>query len=75
VIAEGRKAALRWVATGTHQGDGLGIPPTGKTMRINGMSFILVKGGKIVEGWDTYDQHGMLQQLGLTSPPAGSRAL
>jgi steroid delta-isomerase-like uncharacterized protein len=75
VIAEGRKVAIRWVATGTHQGAGLGIPPTGRPMRINGMSFIVVKGGKIVEGWDSYDQHGMLQQLGLASPPAGSRAL
>lgn len=75
VIVEGRKAAIRWVASGTHQGAGLGIPPTGKSMRITGMSIIVVKGGRIVEGWDSYDQHGMLQQLGLISPPAGSRAL
>ena len=75
VIVEGRKMAVRWVATGTHQGDTLGFPATGKPMRITGMSIVYVKGGKIVEGWDSYDQHGMLQQLGLTAAPVGSRAL
>ena len=75
VIVEGRKMAIRWSATGTHQGDSLGFPATSKPMRITGMSIVYVKGGKIVEGWDSYDQHGMLQQLGLTSAPVGSRAL
>jgi steroid delta-isomerase-like uncharacterized protein len=75
VIVEGRKMAVRWVATGTHQGDTLGFPATGREMRITGISIVYVKGGKIVEGWDSYDQHGMLQQLGLSSPPVGSRAL
>lgn len=75
VIVEGRKMAVRWAASGTHQGDTLGFPATGKPMRILGMSIVYVKGGKIVEGWDSYDQHGLLQQLGLTSAPMGSRAL
>jgi steroid delta-isomerase-like uncharacterized protein len=75
VIAEGRKVVVRWTATGTHQGDGLGFAATGKPMRINGMSFIVVKGGMVAEGWDAYDQHGMLQQLGVAALPAGSRAL
>ena len=40
-----------------------------------GMSFVTIKRGLIVEGWDSYDQHGMLQQLGMTAAPVGSRAL
>jgi steroid delta-isomerase-like uncharacterized protein len=75
VVAEGGKAAVRWVATGTHQGGTLGFPATGKTIRMQGMSFVKIKGGRIVEGWDSYDQHGMLQQLGITTAPVGSRAL
>ena len=75
VIADARKAAVRWIATGTHRGDGLGFPATGESMRIQGMTFLTLKGGLIVEGWDSYDQHGMLQQLGMTAAPAGSRAL
>jgi steroid delta-isomerase-like uncharacterized protein len=75
VIVDGRKVVVRWVASGIHQGDGLGFPATGRPMRIIGMSIVYVKGGQIVEGWDSYDQHGMLQQLGLSSPPVGSRAL
>jgi hypothetical protein len=44
-------------------------------MRMQGMTIVIVKGGQVVEGWDSYDQHGMLQQLGLTAAPVGSRAL
>ena len=75
VIAEGRKAAVRWVAAGTHRGDTFGFPATGRPMRIQGMTFVVLKGGQVVEGWDSYDQHGMLRQLGITGQPAGSRAL
>jgi steroid delta-isomerase-like uncharacterized protein len=75
VIAEGSKVAVRWTASGTHQGGSLGFAATGKPMRINGMTFVVMKGGKVVEGWDAYDQHGMLQQLGLGAAPPGSRAL
>ena len=75
VIAEGSKVAVRWVAAGTHRGDGLGFAATTRPMRIQGMSFVTIKRGQIVEGWDSYDQHGMLQQLGMTAAPVGSRAL
>lgn len=75
VVAEGNKAAIRWVAAGTHRGDGLGFPATHRPMRMQGMTFCTIKRRLIVEGWDSYDQHGMLQQLGMTAAPVGSRAL
>jgi steroid delta-isomerase-like uncharacterized protein len=73
VIAEGRKVAMRWTATGTHRGNGLGFDATQKPMRMTGMTFVIVRNGMIVEGWDNYDSLSMLQQLGVMATPAGAR--
>jgi steroid delta-isomerase-like uncharacterized protein len=69
VITEGDKVAVRWSATGTHRGDTLGFPATGKRVQMTGMAFLKVKGGQFVEGWNTFDQLGMLQQLGVAPRP------
>jgi len=59
----------RWTATLTHSGTFLGIPSTGKRVRVNGMSVQRFVGGKIVEGWDNWDQLSLLVQLGAVLPP------
>ena len=71
MIAEGDIVAARWRAKGTHRGDGLGMAASGKAAEFNGMGFVRVTGGKIVEGWNLFDQLGMLQQLGIVNLPAG----
>jgi steroid delta-isomerase-like uncharacterized protein len=63
------KVAVRWSATMTHGGDGLGVPATGKKVRITGMSIARFADGKIVEGWDNWDRLAMLEQIGAYSPP------
>jgi steroid delta-isomerase-like uncharacterized protein len=63
------KVAVRWSATMTHRGDGLGVPATGKKVRITGMSIARIVGGKIVEGWDNWDRLAMLEQIGAYTPP------
>jgi steroid delta-isomerase-like uncharacterized protein len=73
VVAEGRKVAVRWTATGTHRGNGLGFSATQKPMRMAGMTFVVVRNGKIVEGWDSYDSFSMFQQLGVASLPVMNR--
>ncbi len=60
----GDKVVLRWTATMTHRGEYLGMPATGKTVRITGMSMVRIAGNQIVEGWDNWDQVAMLKQLG-----------
>jgi steroid delta-isomerase-like uncharacterized protein len=72
-IAEGNVVAARWSCTGTHQGDGLGFPATGRKMHVTGMVFLRVEGGQFVEGWNCFDQLGMLQQLGVVTPPPPAR--
>jgi steroid delta-isomerase-like uncharacterized protein len=70
IVAEGDVVAARWRAKGTHRGDGLGMAASGKAAEFNGMGFARVEGGKIAEGWNLFDQLGMLQQLGIATVPA-----
>ena len=59
----------RWTATGTHTGELPGIPPTGKPIRIGGITIYRFRGGKIVEAWEQLDMLGMWQQLGVVALP------
>jgi len=70
MIAEGDLVAAPWTATGTHQGDLMGIAPTGKSIAVTGIGIDRVSGGKIAESWANYDALGMLAQLGAMPAPA-----
>lgn len=69
IITQGDMVAARWSGTGTHQGNGLGFPATGKQVQLRGMVFARVENGKLAEGWNNFDELGMLQQLGIVNPP------
>jgi steroid delta-isomerase-like uncharacterized protein len=68
-IAEGDKVVKRWVFRGTHKGEYAGIPPTGKTVTLRGMTLYRLAGGKIKEMYWNYDVFGLLQQLGAIPAP------
>ena len=70
VVTENDKVAARWSGTGTHRGNGLGFPATNKVAHFTGMFFLLVENGKFIEGWNNFDQLGMLQQLGVVNLPS-----
>jgi len=55
----------RWTMTGTHEGEFLGIAPTGKRICITGMSIHRIFDGKIVQEWHEWDSLGLMQQLGV----------
>jgi steroid delta-isomerase-like uncharacterized protein len=63
IFGEGDKVAARWVASGTHRGEGFG-PPSQKMIEVSGASIVQFKDGKIVAGWDNWDRLGMLEQIG-----------
>ena len=67
IVAEGDTVAARWSGTGTHRGDGLGVAATGNRVHFSGMTFVRIEQGKMVEGWNNFDQLGMLQQLGAVN--------
>jgi predicted ester cyclase len=63
------KVVVRWLGVMTHSGDPLGIPATGKPVRITGISIARILNGQIVEGWNNWDQLGMSEQLGVYKRP------
>jgi len=64
-IAEEDRVATRKTLRGTHQGEFLGVPPTGKELVIDVIDILQLKDGRITDHWNLVDQHGLLQQLGL----------
>jgi predicted ester cyclase len=72
IIEEGDKVVHRYVLRGTHQGEFMGIPPTGNRIEVHGIDELRVAGGKIVERWGQVDQLGLMQQLGVVPPPGQS---
>lgn len=65
LIAEGDKVAVRASMRGTHKGEFMSIPPTGKQATWTEIHLCRFADGKVVEHWANGDQLGMLQQLGV----------
>jgi steroid delta-isomerase-like uncharacterized protein len=69
-IGEGEIVVTRWTATGTHEGELMGIAATGKQATTAGVNINRISGGKLVQGWGIFDQLGLLQQIGAVAVPA-----
>lgn len=63
VVGEGDRAAVRWRASGTHAGAGFGFPATNQPVEVRGTTWLVVREGRIVEGWDTWNLGGLLESL------------
>lgn len=68
-FAEGETVVTRWTATGTNEGELMGMPATGKQATTAGININRISGGKLVEGWGLFDQLGLLQQIGAVPMP------
>jgi len=64
-IAEGDRVVARYTVTGTHQGEFMGVPATGKKVSFSWITIYRIADGKIAEEWLLFDQLGLLQQLGV----------
>jgi steroid delta-isomerase-like uncharacterized protein len=69
VIAEGELVAARVTYTGTHQGEFVGIPATGKQTMVNGVDLFRMQDGKQAEHWGGPDMLSFLMQLGVMPGP------
>lgn len=69
ILAEDDLVAMRYTATGTHEGEFNGIKPTGKEFAVSEMKMYRVTDGKIAEVRAAADQLGLLTQLGIVEPP------
>jgi predicted ester cyclase len=64
VIVSGDRAVLRWSATGTHEGNQLGVPPTHRQVRMTGIDILRLEGERIAERWGEANALEMMRQIG-----------
>jgi steroid delta-isomerase-like uncharacterized protein len=64
LVAEGDKVVYRGTIRGTHRGELMGVPPTGKRIEIGEIQIQRLAGGKLAEHWGQLDWLALLQQLG-----------
>lgn len=64
LVGEGDVVVARLTGTGTHEGEFLGVPPTGETIEATAMEMYRFEDGLIVEAWLNVDTLGLLSQLG-----------
>ncbi|RAJ17526.1 hypothetical protein LX77_03869 [Gelidibacter algens] len=69
VFGQGSKIVKHWMFKGTHTGDFFGIPATGKSVALQGVTLVKMKNGKIAQEQDFFDNAAVMQQLGLNSNP------
>jgi steroid delta-isomerase-like uncharacterized protein len=69
LLAAEDMVSLHYTVRGTHEGELMGIAPTGNEVEFMGMTLLRFEGGKAVEDWGIYDALGMMQQLGVVSVP------
>ena len=62
-VADGEWVASRWTARMVHRGDQLGVAATGRPVVVEGMSFGRFRNGQMVEGWNSWDQMGLMSQI------------
>ena len=71
LVADDDNVAIAYTITGTHQGDFLGVPATGRQIKTRGMQIARFHNSQIVERWGSSDQLGILQQIGVDLIAAG----
>lgn len=64
MVATGDKVWAYITITGTHKGEFMGMPATGKQINVNGFDLVRFEGGKAVEHWGVTDSMAMMEQLG-----------
>jgi steroid delta-isomerase-like uncharacterized protein len=64
VVVDGDLACVRATFSGTHEGDFMGMPPSGKRFAVTGFDMVRIRDGQVIEHWGVMDAMKMMQQLG-----------
>lgn len=72
LVGEGDTVAIRFTYSGLHEGELLGVAPTGKLVSFTGSAFHRIIDDKITDDWIHFDIAGVLQQIGASPIPAAS---
>jgi predicted ester cyclase len=70
LFSAGDRVVARWVGSGTHRGELMGLSPTGRQVSVDAISIFRVADGKITEEWTVWDALGLMQQVGAVPAPA-----
>jgi steroid delta-isomerase-like uncharacterized protein len=68
LIVEGDRLAIRSTMRGTHEGDFMGIPGTGKKVEVSNYDFVRFENDRAAEHWGTIDSAALMEQLGVGPP-------
>jgi steroid delta-isomerase-like uncharacterized protein len=63
-FASGDRVAARFVQRGRHDGPLMGVPPTGREVRLDGITILAFRDGRVTERWASADMLGLMMQLG-----------
>jgi steroid delta-isomerase-like uncharacterized protein len=69
MVAEGDKVVTRKTFHGTHEGEFMGIPPSGRRVSMGLIDIVRVSDGRVTEHWAMGDSLGLMQQLGVIPQP------
>ena len=72
LFAEGDRVAQRFTLHCTHKGEFMGVAPTGREIKLSGISIFRLKDGVIAEHWAVQDSLALMIQLGLFKPPGAA---
>jgi steroid delta-isomerase-like uncharacterized protein len=64
VFSQGDRVAVRWMSRGTHLGEMMGVPPSGKRIEVMGISLFRIAEGKVIEEWEGFDTYNMMRTIG-----------
>jgi len=70
VITEGDRVVARFAQTGQHDGDFMGVPPSGNPIVLNGITILKFAGGRVIERHSSADMLGLMVQIGAIPPPS-----
>ena len=73
-VVENDKVVACWTISGTHKGEFMGVPATGKKVSIEGMTIHHIADGKIMDSYSSWDALGVMQQLGAVPVPGQSKS-
>ena len=68
-IVNGNEVAYLYIVSGTHTGDFMGVPASGKEINIKGMTMLNMEDGKCAEAWGVLDMMSLMQQIGAVPAP------
>jgi len=74
LLAEDDRVAALHTVRGTHSGEFMGMPPTGRSFEVTSIHIVRVADGKLAEHWGMLDQGNMMMQLGLVPMPPGTES-